>query len=91
MQFRDNYDERSQSMRRWAASDVQTVQKNCPNNAIEMVAGNPVIDGEKCVNCGVCSYVCSRGLITERIVPEHNYLQVDAMKIDQANSDERKW
>ncbi|MDO4545751.1 MAG: 4Fe-4S binding protein, partial [Bacillota bacterium] len=36
--------------------------ENCPNNAIEMVAGNPVIDGEICENCDVCSYVCSIGL-----------------------------
>lgn len=64
---------------------------NCPNNAIEMVAGNPVIDGEKCENCNICSYVCSRNLIAERIVPEYNYLQMDAMKIDCKNKDERKW
>ena len=64
---------------------------NCPNNAIEMVAGNPVIDGEKCENCNVCSYVCSRGLIAERIVPDYNYLQVEALKIDQREeSDGRK-
>ncbi len=55
---------------------------NCPNHAIEMVAGNPVIDGEKCVNCNVCSYICSRGLIAERIVPEYTYAQAEAMKID---------
>ncbi|MBQ3184749.1 MAG: 4Fe-4S binding protein [Firmicutes bacterium] len=87
---RDNYDERLR------VCDVGCIgcadcAENCPNNAIEMVAGNPVIDGEKCENCGVCSYVCSRGLIAERIVPEHNYLQVDAMKIDRSHSDERKW
>jgi ferredoxin len=62
---------------------------NCPNNAIEMVAGNPVIDGEKCQNCGICSYVCSRNIIAERIVPEYNYKQAVAMKIDE--DDERKW
>lgn len=57
--------------------------ENCPNDAIEMVAGNPVIDGSKCENCNVCSYVCSRGLIAERKVPEYNYMQVKAMKIDE--------
>lgn len=56
---------------------------NCPNEAIEMVAGNPVIDGSKCENCNACSYVCSRGLIAERIVPEYNYMQVKAMEIDE--------
>lgn len=64
---------------------------NCPNGAIEMVAGNPVIDGERCENCGICSYVCSRDLIAERIVPEYNYLQIDAMKLDCRNKAERKW
>lgn len=64
---------------------------NCPNDAIEMVAGNPVIDGEKCENCSVCSYVCSRDLIAERIVPEYTYMQINALKLDKADSDERKW
>ncbi len=64
---------------------------NCPNNAIEMVAGNPVIDDDKCENCEICSYVCSRNLIAERIVPEHNYLQMDALKIDILAGNERKW
>ena len=60
----------------------------CP---IEIVAGNPVIDDDKCENCGICSYVCSRNLISERIVPEHNYLQMDALRIDMAKKGERKW
>lgn len=64
---------------------------NCPNKAIEMVAGNPVIDDDKCENCGICSYVCSRNIIAERIVPEHNYLQMDALRIDMAKKGERKW
>lgn len=62
---------------------------NCPNGAIEMVDGTPVVDSEICVNCGVCKYVCSRVLIAERNVPEYNYLQREAMKLDKA--DERKW
>ena len=63
---------------------------NCPSKAITMTDGNPFIDHEKCVNCGVCSYVCSRKLISERVVPEYNYLQMEAMRIDE-NTDERKW
>lgn len=55
---------------------------NCPNDAIEMVDGHPEIDHEKCLNCGVCKYVCSRGLIVEREVPEYNYLQREAMGIE---------
>ncbi len=62
---------------------------NCPNGAIEMVDGTPVVDSDICVNCGVCTYVCSRYLIAERNVPEYNYLQREAMKLDKA--DERKW
>ena len=54
---------------------------NCPNGAIEMVNGHPEIDHEKCVNCGVCKYVCSRGLLDERVVPEYNYLQREALAI----------
>jgi len=52
---------------------------NCPNGAIEMVNGHPEIDHDKCVNCGVCKYVCSRGLLAERVVPEYNYLQREAL------------
>ena len=55
---------------------------NCPNDAIRMVNGHPVIDDKKCQNCGVCTYVCSRGLIQERVVPEYIYLQQEAMKLD---------
>ena len=55
--------------------------ENCPNGAIEMVDGHPEIDHEKCVNCGVCQYVCSRGLLAERVVPEYNYLQREALAI----------
>ncbi|MGI6765796.1 MAG: 4Fe-4S dicluster domain-containing protein [Lentihominibacter sp.] len=56
---------------------------NCPNGAIEMTDGHPYIDHDKCVNCGVCQYVCSRGLIKEREVPEYNYLQREAIKLDE--------
>ncbi len=55
---------------------------NCPNGAIEMVNGHPEIDHEKCVNCGVCKYVCSRGLLAERVVPEYNYLQREALSVE---------
>ena len=56
--------------------------ENCPQNAITMTDGNPFIDQDKCVNCGVCTYLCSRSTILERLVPEYNYLQMDAAKID---------
>lgn len=87
---RDNYDERLRVCEVGCIGCADCVE-NCPNNAINMVAGNPVIDGEKCENCRACSYICLRGLITERMVPEYNYLQSEAMKIDKSNTDERKW
>lgn len=59
---------------------------NCPNDAISMVDGNPVVNCELCENCGICTYVCSRGLIAERKVPEYNYMQAEALQIDG-----RKW
>lgn len=55
---------------------------NCPSDAITMTDGHPVIDHKKCQNCGICTYVCSRGLIQERVVPEYIYLQQEAMKLD---------
>lgn len=65
---------------------------NCPNGAISMKSGNPVIDSDLCENCGVCTYVCSRGLIAERKVPEYKYLQAEAMRIDRPEiTEERKW
>ena len=64
--------------------------ENCPDGAITMTDGNPFIDHDRCVNCGVCTYVCSRSLIQERIVPECSYLQREAMKIDDEH-DEGKW
>ena len=35
----------------------------CRYDAITMVAGLPVIDYEKCTNCGACSKACPRGII----------------------------
>ncbi len=55
---------------------------NCPNGAISL----------KSENCGVCTYVCSRGLIAERKVPEYKYLQAEVMRIDRPEiTEERKW
>ena len=56
---------------------------NCPNGAISIDGGVPYIDYDKCINCGVCTYVCSRKLIKERVVPEYNYLQHEAIDADK--------
>lgn len=61
--------------------------ENCPNGAIKMEDGHPHIDHEKCVNCNVCTYVCSRRLLAENKVPEYNYIQHTAMELDK---DERR-
>ena len=56
--------------------------ENCPEQAITMTDGNPFIDQDKCTNCGICTYLCSRSLIKERVVPEYNYIQMKAAEID---------
>lgn len=57
--------------------------ENCPNEAIEMRYGHPYIHDDKCQNCGVCTYLCTRSAIKERVVPEYNYLQRNALKLDE--------
>lgn len=52
---------------------------NCPNGAIHMEDAHAVIDPEACENCQVCQYMCQRGIIKEREVPEYNYLQRAAL------------
>ncbi|MFQ7472941.1 MAG: 4Fe-4S binding protein [Anaerovoracaceae bacterium] len=65
---------------------------NCPCGAISMERGYPVVNPMMCENCGVCTYVCSRDVIKVKIVPEYNYMQMDAMKIDDIkDKNERKW
>lgn len=56
---------------------------NCPNGAIYAEGAHAVIDPEICENCNVCQYVCSRDIIKERVVPEYNYLQREALKIGE--------
>lgn len=54
-------------------------KNNCPNGAIYMEDAHAVVDPEICENCQVCSYMCSREVIKERVVPEYNYLQREAL------------
>ncbi|MBQ0079279.1 MAG: 4Fe-4S dicluster domain-containing protein [Eubacterium sp.] len=56
---------------------------NCPNGAITVINKHPYILADKCLNCNVCSYVCSRNVIAETEVPEYNYLQASAMQLDK--------
>ena len=55
---------------------------NCPNEAIEMRYGHPYIHYSKCLNCGVCKYLCTRSSLIERMVPEYNYMQRKALRLD---------
>ncbi len=52
---------------------------NCPNGAIYMEEAHAVVDSEICENCQVCQYICARGIIKEREVPEYSYLQEAAL------------
>ncbi len=44
-----------------------------------MEEAHAVIDPDLCENCQVCQYMCQRGIIQEREVPEYNYLQRAAL------------
>ncbi|HUM83316.1 MAG TPA: RnfABCDGE type electron transport complex subunit B [Lachnospiraceae bacterium] len=41
----------------------QKCMKNCPAGAIDMMPGYPVIDYDKCTDCGLCSANCPRKCI----------------------------
>ncbi len=58
-------------------------QANCPNGAIYMEEQHAVVDPETCENCQVCGYMCARGVIQEREVPEYNYLQRIALGLGE--------
>lgn len=42
--------------------------KVCPNGALQMVDGVPVVDRDKCSGCGACKRACPRGLFD--VIPE---------------------
>ncbi|MBK5252938.1 MAG: 4Fe-4S dicluster domain-containing protein [Peptostreptococcaceae bacterium] len=54
---------------------------NCPNGAITLEGSLAIINPDLCENCGICSYVCTRGVIREQSVPEYNYLQKAALEL----------
>lgn len=58
-------------------------QANCPNGAIYMEEAHAAVDPEICENCNVCAYMCARGVIKEREVPEYNYLQRIALGLEE--------
>ena len=41
----------------------QKCVKNCPENAISIDSGYPVIDYAKCTGCGICVEKCPRHVI----------------------------
>lgn len=52
---------------------------NCPDGVIHLEDGRAVIASEACEDCTICTYVCPRGVITGREIPEYTYLQIRAM------------
>ncbi|MCR5481796.1 MAG: 4Fe-4S binding protein [Clostridia bacterium] len=56
-------------------------ERNCPNGAIKVERGHAVVDEDLCENCNICSYVCTREVLSEQVVPEENYLQRIALNI----------
>lgn len=58
-------------------------QANCPNGAIYIEEAHAVVDPEACENCNVCAYMCARGVIHERTVPEYNYKQRAAIGLGE--------
>ena len=56
---------------------------NCPQGAIYAEEEHTVIDPEICEDCNVCQYMCPRFLIKETEVPEHIFLQREALGIKE--------
>lgn len=56
---------------------------NCPQGAIYAEEAHTVIDPEICEDCNVCQYMCPRFLIKETEVPEHIFLQREALGIKE--------
>ncbi len=52
---------------------------NCPNGAVAVYDNRAIVDISICENCGVCSYMCSRYVLTEQFVPEYTYAQYDVI------------
>ncbi|MDD3164566.1 MAG: 4Fe-4S binding protein [Oscillospiraceae bacterium] len=52
---------------------------NCPDGLIHLENGRAVIKAESCEDCQICSYVCPNNIISGRVIPEYNYLQVRSM------------
>ncbi len=60
-------------------------EENCPNDAIYMEGRHCVVDPDTCENCHACEYICSRGVIEDRTVPEYNYLQRAVLKLSEGD------
>ena len=56
---------------------------NCPQAAIYAEESHTVIDPEICEDCNVCQYMCPRFLIKETEVPEHIFLQREALGLQE--------
>lgn len=56
---------------------------NCPNGAISEEGKHAVIDPEICEDCQVCQYMCPRHVIQQLEVPEHIFLQREALGLGE--------
>ena len=57
----------------------QDCVRNCPNDAIYMDGTHTIIDPDRCEDCHVCQYICSRGIIRDMEVPQYIYEQRQAI------------
>lgn len=59
-------------------------QAVCPTDAIQLDAGQPVLDPERCVHCGLCLNCCPTNVFSQFRPPEQTILATAAARPDEA-------